>query len=197
MECEYCGRALKPGEWQCPGCGAPINQNKEKADSQKEESTQKTAQANSNKANMNGPNYNRYYEQYGSVDRGRPLHISAYGGFFRRGIAQMIDFCIIGFIYEMIFPHTHAMIWLIYVAYHALGDSRIFNGATLGKKIMGLKVVDENFEILEVSQSVKRAVSKIISWWIILLGFIVIIFSKRKQGFHDRIARTLVIRTRI
>lgn len=197
MKCEYCGRALSPEDWQCPGCGAPVEFNKEK---RQEEETEKKEQAQYEKRKskstyMGGPNYNNYYENYKPVDRGNPLHISKYGNFMVRCVAEFVDLFIVALICEFI-PGIEEMNWLIYMLYGGLCNSAVFHGATIGKRLMGLKVVDINFEELSIGRSIAREFSKFLSWIIIGFGFIMIMFSKRRQGLHDHIVGTFVIKAR-
>ncbi|MFN8278585.1 MAG: RDD family protein [Chitinophagales bacterium] len=65
--------------------------------------------------------------------------------------------------------------------------------ATLGKKLMGLRVVDQGFGKITNRQAFYRFISKYLSMGVLLLGFIWIIFDDRKQGWHDKIAETYVI----
>jgi uncharacterized RDD family membrane protein YckC len=87
---------------------------------------------------------------------------------------------------------------------------------TIGKKVLGLQVVDEQGNQLSLSQSAKRyifvligAVTTVLSGIVPaidrvnglvgamnLAAVIMVAFDKRKQGLHDRIAKTFVIKTR-
>ena len=64
---------------------------------------------------------------------------------------------------------------------------------TFGKKAMGIKVVDKNGERLTPGKSTARNLSKLISFVIIFLGFIWILFDKKKQGWHDKLNKTFVV----
>ena len=194
MQCEYCGRTLNPKDWQCPGCGAPVEQKKEESKNEEPRQEKQAKRAYTNDAGQ-GPNYNKYYEQYAHVDRGQPLHISAYGSFGARLIADWIDLLIVSILCG-VFPAGAAMWVLVYGIYRIIGESSICNGATIGKKVMGLKVVDGNFETISVSQSVGRTFSKMLSWALMCFGFIMILFSRRRQGLHDRLSGTYVIKAR-
>jgi uncharacterized RDD family membrane protein YckC len=58
---------------------------------------------------------------------------------------------------------------------------------------MGIKVVDENGDRMTLSKSVGRNLSKVLSYFVIFLGFIWILFDKKKQGWHDKINKTFVV----
>lgn len=65
---------------------------------------------------------------------------------------------------------------------------------TLGKIVMGIKVVDHNNQRLEFPRALLRNLSKILSGFLLGLGYIMIIFDDRKQGLHDKIADTFVVK---
>lgn len=69
-------------------------------------------------------------------------------------------------------------------------------GQTLGKRIMGLRVVSTTGERIGYGRALLRYLGYYISFIPFGLGFIMIGISKRKRGFHDIIAGTYVIRTK-
>ena len=77
--------------------------------------------------------------------------------------------------------------------YYSLMESSKYQ-ATLGKIVMGIKVVDHNNQRLQFPQALLRNLSKILSGFILLIGYIMIIFDDRKQGLHDKIADTFVLK---
>lgn len=69
-----------------------------------------------------------------------------------------------------------------------------YDGATPGKKLMKIKVVDaDTLNVIDVKQGIKRFLSYILSSIIFLFGFLIVVFTKRKQGLHDIISKTVVI----
>jgi uncharacterized RDD family membrane protein YckC len=68
-------------------------------------------------------------------------------------------------------------------------------GQTLGKKILGLKVMQETGESMRPGLAFLRWVGYLINAVCMNLGFIWVAFDGRKQGWHDKIAGTVVIRT--
>lgn len=70
-------------------------------------------------------------------------------------------------------------------------------GATLGKMALGMTVVDENgqragfFKVL-----LRETIGKIVSAIVLLLGFIWILFDDKRQGWHDKIGGTFVVKAR-
>lgn len=69
-----------------------------------------------------------------------------------------------------------------------------WKGATPGKMLFSMHVVDaKTFEKPSMFQWILRLFGYVISVLPLCLGFIWIIVDKRKQAFHDKIARTVVI----
>jgi uncharacterized RDD family membrane protein YckC len=64
--------------------------------------------------------------------------------------------------------------------------------ATVGKKVVQLKVTDLNGQRISFARATGRHFAKYISGIILCVGFIMIGFTERKQGLHDMIAGTLV-----
>jgi len=67
-------------------------------------------------------------------------------------------------------------------------------GQTPGKSIMKIKVVATNGAKLTVGKAFLRVIGYAISNLILGLGFIWILFDTDKQGWHDKIASTYVVR---
>jgi uncharacterized RDD family membrane protein YckC len=68
--------------------------------------------------------------------------------------------------------------------------------ATVGKLAVGVVVTDLNGERISFARATGRYFAKILSGIILLIGYIMIAFTERKQGLHDIIAGTLVYKTR-
>jgi uncharacterized RDD family membrane protein YckC len=77
--------------------------------------------------------------------------------------------------------------------YDALLTSSSWQG-TIGKRVLRLKVVDEQGNRISFGRATGRYFSKIISGMVMYIGFIMIAFTDRKRGLHDMIAGTLVMK---
>jgi uncharacterized RDD family membrane protein YckC len=67
-------------------------------------------------------------------------------------------------------------------------------GRTPGKMLLGLQVVSADGTPISFGTAFLRAVGYLVSWAMGLnLGFIWAAFDKKKQGWHDKIAGTVVI----
>ena len=67
-------------------------------------------------------------------------------------------------------------------------------GQTPGKMIFGLRVVQSTGEKMTIGIGFLRWVGYIVSKIFFYLGFFWIAFDRKKQGWHDKIAGTIVIR---
>lgn len=83
--------------------------------------------------------------------------------------------------------------FIITALYDAAMESSRYQGS-LGKIALGIKVTGLHGERLAFSQALLRNLSKFISWIIFCVGFAMIVFDQRKQGLHDKIADTYVVR---
>jgi len=66
--------------------------------------------------------------------------------------------------------------------------------ATVGKRVLRLKVTDDLGNRISFARASGRFFAKILSQWIMCIGFIMIAFTDRKRGLHDMICSTLVVR---
>jgi len=80
--------------------------------------------------------------------------------------------------------------------YYAIFESSRFQ-ATPGKAILGLKVTNENFESIGFGQASGRFFGKILSILIIGIGYLMIGLTKKRQGLHDILAHTFVLKENI
>jgi uncharacterized RDD family membrane protein YckC len=147
-----------------------------------------------------------------------------YGGFWRRVAAHIIDqFVVFALLFAISLPFMVVAVALggagglegdevspaeiivqllsgvaqlaVLIAY-AWGLPSSKYQATVGKMAMGMKVTDLYGQRISFMNAAGRALSKCISAIILYFGFFMIGWDERKQGLHDKIAGTLVLRTR-
>ncbi|MBI3186595.1 MAG: RDD family protein [Gammaproteobacteria bacterium] len=82
------------------------------------------------------------------------------------------------------------LIWGVYYSYFESSSSQ----GSVGKIVMGLRVVNYEGKKITFSRALLRYACKILSALILMLGFITIAFTEKKQGIHDMLADTLVIK---
>ena len=86
-------------------------------------------------------------------------------------------------------------VWVIGIPWLFAIYSAIFwvlVGKTPGKAMLGLRVVRMDDRAIGWGTAVTRVVGYALSS-ILMLGFIWIAFDRRRQGFHDKLARTFVV----
>lgn len=86
-----------------------------------------------------------------------------------------------------------AAIVLIQWLYYALQECSA-SQATFGKRAVGIKVTDLNGHPISFGRATLRYFGKIVSYMTVMVGFIMIAFTGKKQGLHDMIAGTLVVK---
>lgn len=82
-----------------------------------------------------------------------------------------------------------AAFWL----YNAIMHSSAW-GATVGKRMLGLYVADENGHRINFWQATIRFLGKFISFFTLFVGFLVALIHPRRQTLYDLLAKTYVMR---
>ena len=77
--------------------------------------------------------------------------------------------------------------------YFALFESRGWQ-ATPGKRLLGLRVTDLAGNRISFGRASGRYFSKLLSFLIFYIGFIMVGLTDKKQGLHDKMVDTLVLR---
>lgn len=90
---------------------------------------------------------------------------------------------------------AYAVVIIGSIAYFVVMESSA-KQATLGKMALGLIVTDTDGNRISAARALGRYFAKILSGLILLIGYIMVAFTDRKQGLHDMICSTLVVRAR-
>lgn len=77
--------------------------------------------------------------------------------------------------------------------YYAICESSSWQGS-VGKKVLGIRVTDMYGQRIGFGKATGRHFGKILSGLTLGVGFIMIAFTERKQGLHDQMAGTLVLK---
>ena len=77
--------------------------------------------------------------------------------------------------------------------YYSLCESSSWQG-TVGKKVLGLRVTDLDGQRISFGRATGRHFAKFLSGLTLGIGFIMVAFTERKQGLHDMVANTLVLK---
>ena len=124
-------------------------------------------------------------------------------GFWIRTFAYIIDGIGIGIVSGIISSITssgatasNGLNLLIGLAYFVYFWSAQGGGQTLGMRVFNLKVIRTDGSALTLTQALIRYVGLFISFVCFAIGVIWVAFDAEKQGWHDKIAGTYVIRTK-
>jgi uncharacterized RDD family membrane protein YckC len=137
---------------------------------------------------------------------------TAYAGFWRRVGAYIID----GLILSVVFVPLALLVapdpttgapgessagaqavqglstlagWLYFAFMESSGRQ-----ATLGKMALGIVVTDLEGNRIGFGRATARYFAKLLSFLILAIGVIMVAFTAKKQGLHDMIASTLVVK---
>ncbi len=135
-----------------------------------------------------------------------------YASFFRRFAAYFLDsvflFTFTFVVLVIAFNQKHATlltvnnlessIWLIY-GLHLSASLGYFTlligngGMTLGKRIMGIKVIRVDGSPMSFGRAFIRAVGYLISALFLYVGFLIMLLDSNSQTFHDKISGAYVV----
>jgi uncharacterized RDD family membrane protein YckC len=134
-------------------------------------------------------------------------HALEYAGFWIRFGAALFDLLIVAVLlfayYSLIFACSAEITGqrifivalisgLIKIAYFI--GFWIWRGQTPGKMVAGIKIIRTDSSPIEWTHAVLRYFGYIVSFLTLCIGFIWIAFDERKQGLHDKIADTYVVK---
>src|SRR6266542_4032026 len=121
--------------------------------------------------------------------------------FWIRAIAYIIDAIILGIVGAVIgavlgnnASLTGLINLILGIVYFVYFWSASGNGQTLGMRVFKLRVIRTDGSALTMTQAAIRWVGLLVSFLVILIGVIWVAFDPNKQGWHDKIADTYVIR---
>src|SRR3989344_363837 len=128
-----------------------------------------------------------------------------YAGVGSRFLAAIIDSIILtlvsfvlGFVLEMAMGKNGAflnMILSIIIGIFYWVFYQASQGQTLGKKAMGIKVVDlAGNKPTAMTFFLREIIGKIVSSIILFIGYLMILWDGKKQGLNDKIAGTVVVK---
>jgi uncharacterized RDD family membrane protein YckC len=146
-----------------------------------------------------------------------------YAGFWRRRLAAFLDGIVlfalaVPFFVLWMLPHNSVTMeqyeamsseqqmeilgsYLLYFIVVTLTEFLYFSlfessrrRATLGRMAMGIVVVDVHGRRIHLGRALGRRLARILSGLTLLIGFLIQLFTRRRQALHDKIAGTLVVR---
>ncbi len=124
-----------------------------------------------------------------------------YQGFWIRFLAFILDGFIIwipvgllqiGLIYATRMQSMMYLASLVGVVFIVYMDG--IKGGTPGKLILGMRIVNEKGEYIGIPLAILRYLGRIVSGMILGIGYFMIGWDEKKQGLHDKIAQTYVVK---
>jgi len=129
-----------------------------------------------------------------------------YAGFWIRVLANIIDFMIVlpiiiylltgesvyyggNNVYDIHYMNGHLILSIVYVI-----AFWIWNGATPGKLLLKLKIINIDGTFINWKTALLRNITYLASALPFLFGFFSIGIDSHKQGWHDKISKTYVIK---
>jgi uncharacterized RDD family membrane protein YckC len=85
------------------------------------------------------------------------------------------------------------IIYLSVILYNSIGETSKMKGS-FGKRICRLVVVDVDGDRISFPNALLRGLGKVVIMYFMGIGFLTIFFSERRQGLHDYLAKTYVVR---
>lgn len=128
-----------------------------------------------------------------------------YAGFWRRVAASLFDNAVTTFvglglgimlvIFNIPIPQiiSNVVPILIFWLYFSLMESSD-KQATVGKRILGIQVTGIDGNKISFLRATGRTFAKILSVLTLGIGFLMIAFTKKKQGLHDMVSETIVVK---
>jgi uncharacterized RDD family membrane protein YckC len=111
-------------------------------------------------------------------------------GFWRRALATLLDSILLGVLTGVM--HIMPAGFILWVAYYA--GMWAWRGTTIGGIVVGIKVVRLDGRPMDFATALVRALGAVFSTIVFGLGYFWAGWDREKQGWHDKIAGTVVVR---
>ena len=130
---------------------------------------------------------------------GQALSGVVYAGFWIRFLANIIDGCIL-LIPNMVlrFAVESPASTLLQIAVGLVYTVGFWTaeGATPGKMAVGIRITTVDLQPIDFGRALLRYIGYLASGITLLIGFLMIAFTRQKRGLHDYIAGTVVVKAR-
>ncbi|MDF2614676.1 MAG: hypothetical protein K0S71_2462 [Clostridia bacterium] len=115
-----------------------------------------------------------------------------YASIGNRIAAVLIDGIIISFIVGIAWTLIGASSTITTILYFAVLEGSSMQ-ATLGKKVVGIKVVDSNGNGISIGEALIRSLCRMLSGCILGIGYFMALWDDNRQALHDKLAGTYVV----
>ncbi len=175
MKCPVCGLENEEKNLNCSVCGSVLK----KGEKPVEKSVEKEGQGQKSAPEVS-------LDVFNTVKFGRRL------------VAYLIDFAVVSLLFAFLvaagMKEIPDFLAQTVMALYFITLWVFWKGRTVGKKIMKIKIVTIEGKPLTPGKAILRYVGYILSSLGVFLGFLWIIWDKKNQGWHDKIAKTLVVK---
>lgn len=125
-----------------------------------------------------------------------------YAGFWIRFLAYLIDAIILGVVAGLLFGNTCPETgycssyegWRMIIPLGYVYGFWVWKSATPGKMALKLRIIDEKGAPLGPKTAAMRLLGYVVSTITLGIGFLWIAWDKEKQGLHDKVAKTHVVK---
>ncbi len=205
--CAECGARLEDGSQFCGECGVKVAGLKDQQTN--EPQTKKTPRPSPSRNKIRA-NIKPNIKSFNKTDELSPNFQETARFSYRMG-AMLIDWSIVGslsflsllivdeYMYltdEILFTFLIPPIILFAWFYNAAMEASKLQ-TTVGKYLFGLKVTDDKGARCTLIRTSIRFVGKLINLFLYGAGYFMVVFTKRKQALHDKLAMTLVLEDEI
>ncbi len=114
-------------------------------------------------------------------------------GFWIRMAALLLDLVLVWVVTHLLFHLPFVQIVLLVLPGYGAVMWKL-KGSTIGGIVCGLKVVRLDDRPIDWGTAIVRALGSLLSFVVLGLGFIWVVFDDEKQSWHDKIAGTTVVR---
>jgi uncharacterized RDD family membrane protein YckC len=119
------------------------------------------------------------------------LDLDNRAGFWIRMVALLLDLILVGIVCSILSIPTHNGLLLVLAAYGAVMWK--LRGTTIGGIVCGLRLARLDGRPIDWATAVTRALGSFLSFFVVGLGFIWVVFDPERQSWHDKIAGTVIV----
>ena len=133
---------------------------------------------------------------------GTPAVVASYSGFWIRLVAFAIDLFIVAIPWVIIAEIVHydpkdapTVVKVIFSLsfYYYFGVSQAKHDGTLGKRLVGIRLVRDDFKSLSAAEGIFRCMMHTVSALPLFAGYLLVGIHSQKKAFHDLIVKTIVV----
>lgn len=195
--CAECGSPLRPGVRFCATCGATVAAVAEGGPQEPGTSPGQAGYASPGGYPLGGYESATGYPPAGYGGLGIQVGVQ-YAGFWVRFLALLIDsilLAIVGSVLTLVFGQNAGSVLqvLLGLGYYVYFLSQQ-NGQTIGCRALSIRVQDAGGQVLTPTAALIRYLGSIVSAIPLLLGYFWMIWDKDKQTWHDKFAKSYVVK---